>query len=266
MRKVAFSLAVAALLALFASGAALTYPTPGMDVFKGLQNGPLQILSVSEVGVGSGLIRMKDWTTANPSDFFKTEYTDGGWANLYWKQPDLHMVQLQGSTSVTFDGFGVCIDLIHYINPGTEYHAYGVYDFDASNLPRTVKSEAAWKKLTYMWGQTISNSSDFVTSDLDRTALQLATWKGCADDWTTNWTTGEVQVSGMSTTLANRANFYLGLAADNGAYLDMFRVVHNSETINPNQTFAVAVPEPGTILAALAVLSPVGLVFRRRRV
>lgn len=178
--------------------------------------------------------------------------------NVTWTQPFL---QIDGKPGV----FGICVDTLHYTAANTTEYTVGGYQDHTSNI----ESADAWNKLTYMW------SKANVNSDLDRAALQLATWKGCAGDWNTTrtnfWTSGDAgsvfYVAGDAATrnsaVLAKANTYLDLLTSyNGQQVGGYKLLVSNTR---HQNFAVAsVPEPSSILAALSVLGPVGLVFRRR--
>jgi len=228
------------------------YPTNGLDKANGLKNGDLSLLiDTKEVGAGSGNVH----TITGGKQF---DY------DVYWTQPMLHMEQ----NTKTFDVFGLCVDSAHLINTGSSYTNYTVADYSNSIVmndgTRTIESQDAWNKLTYMWSQAK------VTSDADRAALQLATWKGCANDWDVTrenfWNSGDgsgVQFWFDGTPgLSGKVAEYLGIGASyNRGEVAGYKYIYDGT----NQSFVTAVPEPGTIFAACAILSPVGFVFRRRR-
>ncbi|MEN6521627.1 MAG: PEP-CTERM sorting domain-containing protein [Armatimonadota bacterium] len=223
---------------------------PGLSSASGLSNGPLDTLAIkSDVGVGSG------WAY---STWGGVTYSN----NIYWKQPELHITQ--GTKS--WDVFAVCVDSAHLINTGTSYTNYKVGNY--SNGIPTIESQGDWNKLTYMWSKAI------VITEYDRTALQLATWKGEVGDWNSSsrdnfWTSGD----------GNSAQFYLGDTPDacvKNKAAEFLALGYNYTgtgqvgdykiiSSDVNQNFVAAVPEPGTIFAACSILAPVGFVFRRRR-
>ncbi|MEN6372095.1 MAG: PEP-CTERM sorting domain-containing protein [Armatimonadota bacterium] len=241
----AITLALA--LCLGISGSVIAYPGPGLSSASGLSNRSLDNLVLKgEVGVESG------WAY---STWGGVTYSN----NIYWKQPELNITQ--GTRS--WDVFAVCVDTAHLINTGTSYTNYKVGNYSGS-IP-TIESQGDWNKLTYMWSKAI------VTSDADRTALQLATWKGEVGDWDSSrdnfWTSGDGSAVrfylGNTPGVASKADEFLKYGADyagTGPVGD-YRII-SSDT---NQNFVTAVPEPGTIFAACSILAPVGFVFRRRR-
>ena len=191
---------------------------------------------------------------------------------VYAAQPLLRLRQslIQGSFSGEgWTGFGMCIDTAHLISVGPEYSDYHVYDWaHARDLSRVghidlTNGDQIWDKLTTMW--TLSS----VTSDDQRSALQIATWLGCADNWWngTAWTNpgAALHVSGMTAALEGQVKAYSAQAATGGKYEDLYRVVQDGNA----QTMVVAVPstvpEPGTVVAVSALLAPAGLLFRRKR-
>jgi hypothetical protein len=158
-------------------------------------------------------------------------------------------------------GFGECIDWGHNIgissppvggNPG-----YGAYYWEAAlgagKIGEIVGGTATWDALTTMWHSAV------VTTDYDRAALQVATWAVAANQ--TGFSGPNLTISADGALLSEAAN-YMALANNpTGLYAHDYVILSGSA-----QAFAAAVPEPGTVVAALSVLAPVAFVFRRRRV
>jgi len=180
----------------------------------------------------------------------------GGYAIIGQPLLDLQ----QGSTS--WEGYGMCVDTAHWLYLGAPHADYHVYDWAtayAQGKTGTIQSTSDWDRLTYMW------STSSVTSNLDRAALQVASWEGAADQWNipagSNWSGANLQITGLDPAVYTRASQYIAASAN---YTDAF--ANNYRLLNgDSQTFATAVPEPATLFGAFGLLSSAGLFLKRRK-
>ncbi|MEN6372467.1 MAG: PEP-CTERM sorting domain-containing protein [Armatimonadota bacterium] len=205
-------------------------------------------------------------------------------ATVSTAQPKLDLQQ----NGHDWSGFAICIDTRTgiFLEPGNNYEGYHFYTWQGAknNIDNhgnpdhktgtiAEESDATWNKLTTMWTKAVvdSDKNPNPSSDAKRSALQVATWIGTTGIWsgytettnadgTYNWNGGNLKLSNIDSGVYNQAKYYLSQAQNNSSYSNNFRVIADSR-----ETFVAAVPEPGTIVAALSVLAPAGLFFRRKR-
>ncbi len=234
-----------------------TTPTPGAAT----------VVSLNLVSETPGGYWGNIWTTAGNGGNLALGATIG--------QPTVALSQ--NSPAYTWTGWAMCIDSLHTIGYGAQTSNYAAYNFTPSGtyINSNIHTVSDWYKLTNMF----TNAN--VTSDQDRAALQLATWKGVQGDWNTGrsdfWATygstnGFRVTGGNASLLFGKAEEYLAWgnaytgSTEVGNFkilrdttLQMFAINTSSESLPLTQ-----IPEPGTIVAAMVLLTPVGFMFRRR--
>ncbi len=186
-------------------------------------------------------------------------------------QPTLALSQYIGP-AYSWTGFGMCIDSLHTIGYGPQSSNFAVYNFSTNGtyMNNNIHTSTDWYKLTNM----LSNAD--VSNDLDRAALQLATWKGVQGDWNTSrsdfWGTygstyGFSVSGGNASDLFAKAEGYLALgdAYTGSTEVGNFKILRDTNL----QMFAIkaspVVPEPMSIILGIMGLGSVAGFKRLRR-
>jgi len=204
--------------------------------------------------------------TANVSE--SVGYAQTGWvtmspyfagANVYAGSLNLNITPVSGL--VVPSQLGFCIEA-QYAGGNYLYDIVDVKDAPNTNGPGGNPMgaiKAGW--INKLYGSHYSNA--MLTNSSDAAAFQLAIWEIVYDtpgSWNVN--SGNFYATGFGA-LGTAQTWLNGLTTSSPGFSGSLVALTNR---TQQDYIAVApVPEPGTIFAALSILAPAGLAFRRKR-